>query len=108
MVEKLTSITLEDYFSQDLAKEIVNYIKKKGVKKVKITIDEELKESVEKIYSSDEFEKLQSEIMNCLDTEGYWLSIEIPEIKTSWEEFAYGVEANSYEKDFKKVFAKYE
>jgi len=108
MNKKLTSITLEDYFSQDLAKEIVDYILKKGIKKVKITISEELKEPIEKTYSSDKFNLLESEIINSLDSDGYYFSLEIPEIKTSWEEFTYGVEANSYQEDFKEVFSKYE
>ena len=108
MEKKLISLELDDSFPFDLAKDMVNYIKKKKIKKVKIRISEELKEPIEKTYSEKDFDALELDIANCLDTEGHWLSITLPEIKTSWEQFTYGVDANSYEEDFKKTFSKYQ
>ena len=103
----LISITLENYFPQELAKEIVEYIKKKKIQKIKLVIEEELKNKVNKIYISNMFKELQTDLENYLVDDGFSFFLEIPVIKTSFEKFTYGVEANSYEKDFKDIFSKY-
>ncbi len=103
-----TSITLENYHNEELAEEIVNYLKKKKIKQVKIKITEELRETLEKNYTTDKFDKLKDEIQRWLEADGFHFYLSIPKIKTTFEKFAYGVEANSYEKDFKETFSKYE
>lgn len=104
----LTSIEIDDYFPKELAQDIVNYIKKKKIKKVKMKIGEELKKRIEKNYPKEEFNILVEDIEDILLDDGRWFFLEIPEIKTSWEKFADGISADSYQKDFKKFFSKYE
>ena len=103
----LISITLENYFPQQLAKEIVEYIKKKRIQRIKLVIREELKNKVNKIYTPNIFKDLQRDIENYLMDDGFSFFLEIPVIKTSFEKFTYGIEANSYENDFRDVFSKY-
>lgn len=102
-----TSITLENYSPKELAREIVKYVKKKNIKKIKLIIGEELKNSVNKVYTSDIFKELRFDIENYLLNDGINILLEIPKIKTYFEKFTYGVEANSYEDDFRDTFSKY-
>ena len=108
MDKKLTSITIDNYFSQDLAKDIVDYIKKKRIEKVIFILLQEKEKPKKKIFYKKDFEELKDEIEDSLNSEGHNFYITLPKIKTSWEEFTYGVEANSYESDFKETFNKYE
>jgi len=104
----LTSITLKNSDPKKLAEEIVDYLRKREIKQVKIKITEELQEPIEKTYTADKFDKLRDEIQRCLEDDGFSFYLNISEIKTSFEKFSYGVEANSYEVDFKTIFSKYE
>jgi len=109
MPKDFTSITLENYDNDELAEEIVAYLRKKNVKQVEVKVVEELKEEpVNETYSLDNFDKLKGRIIDCLEDDGLNFHLDISEIKTTFDSFAYGIEANSPEGDFKEVFSKYE
>lgn len=102
-----TSITLDKGDALDLAQEIVAYIKKKAVRKVAIHVTEELKQPVQEIFTDSQFKRLEILIRDILMDDGRNFFLDIPEIATSFEEFSYGIEVNSYEEDFRAAFDRY-
>jgi predicted nucleotidyltransferase len=101
-------LTLENFFPQDISNEIIEYLKSKNVKEVKLVLMEEKEKPIEQIYLKKDFKKLKEKIKNSLCSDGLNFFIEAPEIQSSWEEFTYGIDAISNQKDFKKTFSKYE
>ena len=103
-----TSITLQNYDHDALAQDIVEYIKRKNVKNITIKLIEvSANQLTEKTYSDEQFNELQSKLEECLEEDNLNFYLNIPEIKTTFEEFSYGVDANSDEDDFKDTFSKY-
>ncbi len=108
MGEEKTYLKLENFFPQDISNEIINYLRRKKVKKIKLILMREKEKPTEQIYSKNEFKKLKDEIENSLCSDGLNFLLKAPEIQSSWEEFVYGIDAISNQEDFKETFSKYE
>lgn len=103
-----TEITIESFFEQDLAKDIVNYLKIKRVENIKIQLTNG-PETKDKEFESKEFEKLSAILQEYLDKDSAkFFYFNIPRLKTSFQSFTYGVDIVSEQKDVKVFFAKYD
>ena len=102
-----TEITVKNFFINDLAKDIVNYLEKKQIKKVTIRLD--YGPSTEtKTLNLNQFEQLTQYIEEYLDSDdARFFYLNIPEIKTSIQSFTYGVDIISEQEDIKHHFSKY-
>lgn len=102
-----TSITLENFCAHELGKEIANYVVKKGVSYVNVVCSRELGGKTVKRISLTSPTRLSNFLEQCMTEDGVYFSLDIPEIKTIFEEFIYGIDANSSENDFRSTFSKY-
>ncbi|MDF7809432.1 hypothetical protein P4E94_18465 [Pontiellaceae bacterium B12219] len=102
----LTSITLENFTAEDLATSISTYLLKKGISSVVISyssFDRKKKEDI----SLSAPNQLNRFVERSIEGESLHFVLDIPEIKTTFEKFTYGIEANSHESDFLSEFGKF-
>lgn len=103
-----TEINIEEFFDDDLAKDIVNYLRKKQIKKVTIQLDHGPSTET-KTFKLNQFEQLTKCIEEYLDADSaHFLYLNIPEIKTSFQSFTYGVDIASEQEDIKDHFSEYQ
>lgn len=103
----LTSITLTKDEPFELSKKITEYVTYKNIQKINLTLIREKEKKKTIRYFKDNFHNIEDNIRDAMLDEGTNILIDIPNIKTSFEEFTYGIEANSYESDFKKFFEEF-
>lgn len=100
----LTSITLSKDDPFELSKKMIEYFIKNNIRKVEIILINESERNYRKEYGKADFDNLEGDIRDSLLNDGTYFYIEIPNIKTSFEEFSYGIEANSYKLDLLQFF----
>lgn len=101
-----TSITLQNFDATELAKAISIYLMNKEIPSTVVTYSSN-GERVNANISLVVPHQLSLFLEKSIEDQEMHFLLKIPEIKTTFEKFVYGIEANSNENDFLSTFRKF-